>query len=65
MEEGDGGATVALHTPAAWVCRAAAGWKKDVSRLTIQLGFQEHFDAGEDPAECAARELVGPLSSGR
>src|SRR5437764_354398 len=31
-------------------CRAARGWRKDVVRLTIQLGFQEHFDADADPA---------------
>jgi len=42
---------VALHTPIDWLCRYAHGWRRDVDRRTIQLGFQEHFDAGADPAD--------------
>ena len=41
---------VPLHTPTGWVCRQAAGWRKNVARLSMQLGFQEHFDADADPA---------------
>lgn len=39
---------IALHTPAGWLCREARAWRKDVARLSIQLGFQEHFDADQD-----------------
>jgi len=43
--------SIALSTPAEWKCRIARGWRKDVVRFTIQLGFQEHFDADADPAD--------------
>ncbi len=43
--------TVPLHTPAGWLCRAAKGWRKDVVRMSIQMGFQEHFDADADPQD--------------
>jgi len=43
------GATVPLHTPGGWLCREARGWRRDVARLSHQLGFQEHFDADADP----------------
>jgi alpha-L-rhamnosidase len=46
-----GGKRVNVDTPGEWVCRAAKGWKKDVARMSIQLGFQEHFDADADPAD--------------
>jgi hypothetical protein len=46
-----GGRTVPLHTPEGWLCRPAQSWRKDVVRHTIQLGFQEHFDADADPAD--------------
>ena len=46
----DGG-VIPLHTPEGWLCREAGAWRKDVSRLTIQLGFQEHFDADQEPAD--------------
>jgi len=42
---------VSLHTPGDWLCREAKGWRKDVARLTLQLGFQEHFDADADPPD--------------
>jgi alpha-L-rhamnosidase len=45
-----GAKRIPLHTPTDWLCRTAKAWRKDVSRLTIQLGFQEHFDADADPA---------------
>ncbi|MCY2952354.1 MAG: trehalase family glycosidase [Planctomycetota bacterium] len=44
------GSQVPLHTPDGWLCRTATAWRKDVTRTTIQLGFQEHFDANADPA---------------
>jgi alpha-L-rhamnosidase len=44
------GAWVPLHTPHDWVCRPAKGWRQNVARNSIQLGFQEHFDADADPA---------------
>ena len=39
---------VPVHTPDGWLCRDARAWRKDVARLSIQLGFQEHFDADQD-----------------
>jgi hypothetical protein len=46
-----GGRAIDLHTPHGWLCREACGWRKDVARLSIQMGFQEHFDADADPAD--------------
>ncbi len=46
-----GGRTAPLHTPDGWLCRPAKSWRADVVRKTIQIGFQEHFDADADPAE--------------
>ena len=43
--------TIDLHTPTGWLCRDAGGWRKDVSRLSVQMGFQEHFDADADPVD--------------
>jgi hypothetical protein len=43
------GAAVALHTPDGWLCRPSSAWRRDVVRKTIQLGFQEHYDAAADP----------------
>jgi hypothetical protein len=55
--EVDAGATrIALHTPTDWVCRPAKAWRKDVVRVSIQMGFQEHFDAGVDPADWMSPE---------
>jgi alpha-L-rhamnosidase len=45
------GETVEFHTPEGWVCRPAKGWRRDVTRMSIQLGFQEHFDADADPVD--------------
>ncbi len=44
-------AAVALHTPEQWTCRAARAWRQDTARLSVQLGFEEHFDASADPAD--------------
>ncbi|HEV8605948.1 MAG TPA: alpha-L-rhamnosidase C-terminal domain-containing protein, partial [Tepidisphaeraceae bacterium] len=52
------GRRIELHTPKGWMCREAKGWKKDVTRLTIQMGFAEHFDAGEDPADWMSADFV-------
>ncbi len=46
-----GSEQVSLQTPNDWLCRDAKGWRKDTVRLTIQLGFQEHFDADADPGD--------------
>lgn len=43
------GQLIPLHTPEGWLCREAKGWRKDVARLSVQLGFQEHYDADADP----------------
>jgi alpha-L-rhamnosidase len=43
------GNSVPLHTPEGWLCRPAKGWRQNVVRNSIQLGFQEHFDADADP----------------
>lgn len=44
------GKEIPLHTPAGWQCLEATAWRKDVARLSAQLGFQEHFDADAEPA---------------
>jgi alpha-L-rhamnosidase len=46
-----GAAAVPLHTPPGWVFRQARGWRQNTARLSMQLGFQEHFDADADPAD--------------
>jgi hypothetical protein len=43
--------TVELHTPTGWLGRDAGGWRKDTARLSVQMGFQEHFDADADPVD--------------
>lgn len=45
------GTTIPLHTPDGWLCRPARGWRKNTARNSIQLGFQEHFDADADPLD--------------
>ncbi len=45
-----GETTLPLHTPDDWLHLPAAAWKKTVARRSVQLGFQEHFDADADPA---------------
>ncbi len=46
----DSAADIHLHTPDGWLCRDAKGWRQTVARLSIQLGFQEHYDADADPS---------------
>jgi hypothetical protein len=52
------GGRVELHTPADWLCRDAAGWRKHVARVSASLGFQEHFDADADPPDWMTPEYV-------
>jgi hypothetical protein len=59
----DGG-TVAVHTPAGWLCREAAGWRKHVARLSPLLGFQEHFDADADPPDWLTPEYAATEEAG-
>jgi hypothetical protein len=42
------GIQIPLHTPDGWFCRDAKGWRQNVTRNSLQLGFQEHFDADAD-----------------
>lgn len=55
---------ITLHTPGEWFCRQALGWRKDVARLSIQLGFQEHFDADADPIDWMLPEYVASEENG-
>jgi hypothetical protein len=48
LAEYDGG-SISLDTPDGWLCRSAKGWRQNVARNSIQLAFQEHFDADADP----------------
>lgn len=45
------GAAIEVHTPTDWLCRDAGGWRKDTARLSVQTGFQEHYDADADPVD--------------
>ena len=56
--------SVALHTPRDWLCREAKGWRKDVARLSVQLGFQEHFDADADPPDWMHPAFVEKTADG-
>ncbi len=58
------GAPISVHTPEGWLCRTAAAWRKDVARTTIQLGFQEHFDANNDPINWMAPDYVAAEDQG-
>ena len=42
---------ISLHTPDEWLCRESRAWRKNTARLSVQLGFQEHFDAGAEDAD--------------
>lgn len=45
-----GGRAIDLNTPTDWLCQFGKAWRRDVARMTIQMGFQEHYDAGDEPA---------------
>jgi hypothetical protein len=59
-----GAKRIAVHTPTEWLCRPAKAWRKDVARLTIQLGFQEHFDADADPPNWMAPDYDATEAEG-
>lgn len=42
---------VVLNTNCSWKIRHAPGYKKNIARLSLQLGFQELYDAETDPLE--------------
>lgn len=58
------GDPVPLHTPEGWLCREAKGWRKHVARLSVQLGWQEHYDADADPAGWMSRDYVATEADG-
>jgi hypothetical protein len=47
----DRGESIALHTPGGWLVRISTAWRQHVARHSIQLGFQEHYDAAADPRD--------------
>ena len=58
------GRTIDLSTPSDWLCQFSKAWRRDVARMTIQMGFQEHYDADAEPAgwllpDYVAREEPG------
>ena len=57
-------APIAIHTPEGWMCRYAHAWRRDVDRRTIQLGFQEHFDAGADPPDWMSADFEANEEAG-
>ena len=61
--EGDS-AAVPLHTPTGWTCRQARGWRQNTARQSMQLGFQEHFDADADPADWLLAEFDATETDG-
>ena len=58
------GGTVPIHTPAGWMFREAMAWRRDVVKLSQQLGFQEHFDADAEPAGWLTPEYEATEESG-
>lgn len=55
---------VDVSTPGQWLCREARAWKKNVARLSLQLGFQEHFDANTDPHDWQLSQYTPSDSEG-
>ncbi len=58
------GQEIPLHTPDGWLCREALGWRKNVVRLSDDLGFQEHFDADADPIDWLGADYQATEASG-
>lgn len=58
------GSTQPLHTPTDWLTRPAKAWKKETARRSLQLGFQEHFDADADPPDWMLPQFVADEASG-
>ncbi len=59
-----GGDDVPLHTPAGWTCRPGKGYRQTTARNSIQLGFQEHFDADADPVDWKAADYAPAAEDG-
>jgi alpha-L-rhamnosidase len=55
--------TTPLHTPEGWLARDAKSWRQDAARLSVDLGFQEHFDADADPADWLSETFTPPPDS--
>ena len=55
---------IPLHTPDGWLCRDAKAWRKHAARLSIQLGFQEHFDANADPPDWMSPDFLATPEAG-
>jgi hypothetical protein len=53
-----------IHTPDDWLARDAAGWRKNVARISPQLGFQEHVDADADPPDWLVPEFSATEENG-
>lgn len=51
VDDGAAGPRHRLSTPDGWLCRFSKAWRRDVARMSIQTGFQEHYDANADPAD--------------
>lgn len=56
--------TVSLHTPEGWMYRRSRGWRKQTIRMSLQLGFQEHFDADADPPDWMEGSFVPAAGQG-
>jgi hypothetical protein len=48
------GQVVPVHSNATWKARRAEGYTRRTARYTVQLAFQEHFDAALDPPDWTA-----------
>lgn len=57
-------ATVPVHTPHGWLCRTAQGWRQNTARLSLQLGFQEHFDADADAPDWLSPDFEAKEEAG-
>jgi len=56
--------SIDIGTPTDWLCREAKGWRKHVARLSLQLGWQEHYDADADPADWMSPGFVPAADDG-
>lgn len=55
---------IPLHTPQGWLCRDAKAWRKDVARLSMQQGFQEHYDANAESTDWMAVDYEAGVKEG-
>ena len=58
------GPMLSLGTPDGWLCRLSKAWRRDVARMSIQTGFQEHFDANAEPLDWMSPGYVAKEESG-